>query len=70
MSESTLIRDEWCVVRNDEGRYSVWPTTRPLPAGWHAGEQRGSREECLRALESIWTDPRPLALRIAMEAAR
>ena len=26
--------DEFVVVRNDDGMYSVWWVDRPVPAGW------------------------------------
>ncbi|GAA4452319.1 MbtH family protein [Phytohabitans houttuyneae] len=57
------------VVRNDEEQYSIWWTDRDLPAGWHAEGTEGTREECLAKIGEIWTDMRPLSLRLRMEAA-
>ncbi|MFX8903115.1 MbtH family NRPS accessory protein, partial [Acinetobacter baumannii] len=35
---------EYDVVINDEEQYSIWPTYRPIPAGWRAVTgQRGPR---------------------------
>jgi MbtH protein len=57
------------VVRNDEEQYSIWWTDRDLPAGWYAEGTEGTREECLARIGEIWTDMRPLSLRLRMEAA-
>ncbi len=55
------------VVVNDEEQYSVWWTGRTLPAGWRAEGTEGTHEECLRRIDEIWTDMRPLSLRRRME---
>ncbi|MFK0295382.1 MbtH family protein [Streptomyces sp. NPDC090442] len=54
------------VVRNDEDQHSIWWADRPLPAGWYAEGTEGSREECLRHIDTVWTDMRPLSLRRRM----
>ncbi|MDT0380776.1 MbtH family NRPS accessory protein [Streptomyces sp. DSM 42041] len=51
------------VVLNDEEQYSVWPADRGLPAGWRAEGTTGDREACLRHIDAVWTDMRPLGLR-------
>ena len=58
--ESTVFR----VVRNDEEQYSIWAADRDLPAGWYMEGTMGSREVCLDQITRIWTDIRPLSLRI------
>jgi MbtH protein len=55
--------DTYSVVRNDEEQYSIWSTSRTLPAGWKDIGRVGSREECLAYIENVWTDMRPLSLR-------
>jgi len=54
------------VVLNGEEQYSIWWADRPLPAGWHAEGSEGTREECLERINSLWTDMRPLSLRLRM----
>ncbi|MFE6688284.1 MbtH family protein [Streptomyces sp. NPDC057743] len=54
------------VVRNDEEQHSIWWADRPLPDGWYAEGTEGSREECLRHIDAVWTDMRPLSLRRRM----
>jgi MbtH protein len=54
---------QYCVVRNDEEQYSIWPTDRALPAGWAAQGVTGTKAECLAHIERIWTDLRPLSAR-------
>ena len=67
MTRSFTNRIDWRILRNAEGRYSVWPTAYPLPAGWEGEGTRASRSDCLDRIEQIWQDPRPVALRKAME---
>ncbi|GAA1102856.1 MULTISPECIES: MbtH family protein [Kitasatospora] len=54
------------VVVNHELQYSIWPAGRDLPAGWTAEGVSGTREACLAHIEEIWTDMRPLSLRLRM----
>jgi MbtH protein len=54
------------VVINHEEQYSIWPTYRPIPAGWRAVGKRGKKAECLAHIDEVWTDMRPLSLRLAM----
>jgi MbtH protein len=57
-------------VVNAEEQYSIWPTELELPAGWRAVGAAGSKDECLRYIESVWTDIRPLSLRQSLAARR
>ncbi len=56
------------VVVNDEGQYSTWPADRELPEGWKPTGFRGGKEECLRHIEQVWTDLKPLSLRGLIES--
>lgn len=58
---------EFCVLINDEGQYSLWPTFRDVPAGWTAVGPRGKRQDCLDYIEQNWTDMRPKSLIRDME---
>lgn len=53
------------VVLNDEEQYSIWPAERPVPAGWRTAGHRGDKASCLAFIDEVWTDMRPLSLRIA-----
>lgn len=66
MTRSLTADADWRILCNSEGRYSVWPAPYPLPAGWQAVGQPASRAECLTRIETLWADPRPLALQKAM----
>ncbi|MEU4498890.1 MbtH family NRPS accessory protein [Streptomyces sp. NPDC023998] len=57
----------YLVVINDEKQYSIWPAHRDLPLGWHKEGKSGKREECLDHIEQVWTDMRPLSLRVRMD---
>lgn len=54
------------VVVNAEEQYSIWPAQRGNPAGWTDEGTRGTKEECLRRIEEVWVDMRPLSLRQQM----
>jgi uncharacterized protein YbdZ (MbtH family) len=58
---------EFVVVVNDEEQYSIWPTDREVPDGWRDAGKRGLRPECLAYIDEVWTDMRPLSLRVAMD---
>jgi len=58
---------EFLVLVNDEGQYSLWPSSIDVPAGWRATGPRGTREECLAWIDANWTDMRPLSLVRQME---
>ncbi|MFY1671403.1 MbtH family protein [Plantactinospora sp. WMMB334] len=52
------------VVLNEEEQYSVWPAQRANPAGWRDEGTRGTRDECLDHIESVWRDMRPRTVRL------
>ncbi|MFF8618738.1 MbtH family protein [Streptomyces sp. NPDC015350] len=54
------------VVVNEEDQYSIWPADKPLPAGWWTVGFEGVKQECLRHIETLWTDMRPRSLRLAL----
>jgi MbtH protein len=59
--------EQFRVVVNHEGQYSIWPVDRDLPLGWEDDGTVGTRAECLAHIEEVWTDMRPLSLRRSMD---
>jgi MbtH protein len=57
------------VVVNHEEQYSIWPLERPNPAGWRDAGQSGPKADCLHYIGQVWTDMRPLSLRLKMGAS-
>ena len=57
------------VVVNDEEQYSIWPADRENALGWKDVAKQGSKAECLDYIQQVWTDMRPLSLRIRMQQA-
>lgn len=55
------------VVRNHEEQYSIWPVGREIPLGWVDCGFNGDKQSCLKHIESVWTDMRPLSLRKQMD---
>ena len=60
-----MLSDEFLVVVNHEGQYSLWPIGRAVPSGWTATECSGPKDACLTYINQVWTDMRPLSLREA-----
>ncbi|MEW2121281.1 MbtH family protein [Streptomyces sp. NPDC005474] len=54
---------QYLVVCNGEEQYSIWPVGRPLPNGWRSTGPSGPKSECLRHIDEVWTDLRPLSAR-------
>jgi MbtH protein len=54
------------VVVNSEEQYSIWPVDLPDAPGWRPTGVEGSREDCVAHIDEVWTDMRPLSLRVAM----
>lgn len=54
----------YTVVINHEEQYSIWPVSKVVPAGWRAIGKTGTKPECLSYIDEVWTDMRPLSLRM------
>ena len=54
------------VVVNHEQQYSIYPADRTNPLGWNDAGKTGPKEECLAYVREVWTDMRPLSLRLRM----
>lgn len=57
----------YTAVMNHEEQYSIWPVNREVPAGWKRVGEVGARDQCLAFIKQVWTDMRPLSLRLQME---
>jgi MbtH protein len=57
----------YLAVVNHEEQYSIWLADRPLPLGWQETGTKGTKQECLDYIGTVWTDMRPLSLRKQME---
>ena len=58
----------YIVLINHEEQYSLWPQGKKIPEGWRSVGREGTREECSKYVDEVWTDMRPLSLRRHMEA--
>ncbi|WP_321473486.1 MbtH family protein [uncultured Paludibaculum sp.] len=56
----------YIVLINDEGQYSLWPSSIDVPAGWSVVHQTDTRQACLDYIAANWTDMRPKSLIVAM----
>ena len=55
--------DQYNVVVNIEGQYSIWPDDKEVPYGWNIEGKRGTKEDCLNYIKEVWTDMRPKSLK-------
>jgi MbtH protein len=55
------------VVINHEEQYSIWARDRANPLGWRDEGTVGTKKACLQHIDEVWTDMRPLSLRIQMD---
>lgn len=51
-------QEEFCVLVNADGQYSLWPVFREPPAGWTLTGPHGGRQTCLDWIDAHWTDMR------------
>lgn len=56
-------QNRYLVLVNYEEQYSLWPSTKLIPAGWKLILCESTKEECLAYIDKVWTDMRPLSLR-------
>ena len=61
--EGELDTTIYVVVLNNEDRYSIWPASEPIPAGWHDVGKHGTRHEVLQYIAEMWQDMRPRNVR-------
>ncbi len=52
--------EQFCVLLNEEGYYSVWPAAMPITIGWSEAGYRGDREACIAHVDAVWTALRPV----------
>jgi MbtH protein len=69
MNTDTDDKTIYKAVVNHEEQYSIWPAHKPNPAGWRDAGKSGLKAECLAFIKEVWTDMRPLSLRLKMEQA-
>jgi MbtH protein len=63
MTESTPL---FCIVKNHEEQYAVWPADLAVPAGWTVEGGARPKQECLDEIDVLWVDMRPASLRRQM----
>jgi len=54
---------QWRVVINHEGQYSILRDYDPPVNGWHDVGFSGTKDECVAHIDQVWTDMRPLSVR-------
>jgi len=69
-AENGTDRAAYRVVVNDELQYSICRADHPNPSGWNDGGVTGLKSECIAYIERVWTDMRPLSVRLAMDRSQ
>ena len=60
-------QEMYLILINHEEQYSLWPSYKPIPAGWTAVGEKRTKEECIAYIDIVWIDMRPLSLRKQMK---
>ncbi len=60
--------DKYAVIINHEEQYSIWPIDLSIEKGWRPVGITCTKDQCLRQIEELWTDMRPLSIRCRIEA--
>ena len=55
------------VLINHEEQYSLWRADLDIPKGWKQVFGPESHDACMKYVDEVWTDMRPLSLRKLME---
>lgn len=50
---------QYLAIKNDDGQYSLWPATKPIPSGWRPTAIQGDAETCKKLVDQEWRDMRP-----------
>ena len=56
----TLRTDRYKVVINHEEQYSIVPMDQPLLKGWQDTGKMGKSTDCMKFIEEVWTDMKPV----------
>lgn len=65
-----ILQELYEVVKNIEEQYSIWPQNKEVPSGWKKVGYSGEKDVCLKHIEQVWTDMRPLSLRKHIESMK
>lgn len=54
--------EEFLVLRNEAGQFSLWPARIDVPGGWDQVRGPSERTDCVDFIERTWSDaPTPSA---------
>lgn len=56
------------VAINREEQYSIWSDDKAIPDCWHEAGKSGDRQSSMEYINKMWTDIRPLSLRMQTAA--
>ena len=54
--------NQFKVLVNSEGQYSIWPLAKSLPDGWNEVGFIGDKSACSSYINEHWLDMRPASL--------
>jgi len=44
------------ILIDSNKKYQIWPLNKKNPIGWNKVGKTGSKKECLKYIEEVWTD--------------
>lgn len=48
--------DTYQVIVSPDKKYSLISAGTPVPSGWRALSRQGTKQECIKYIEEVWTD--------------
>ena len=60
------MKDGYVVIENSEEQYMIWPREEYVPDDWSLAGAGGDYDVCRAYIEEVWTDMRPLSLRMRL----
>jgi MbtH protein len=59
MSPKRIYGSSFSVLVNPNKQYTLIARGEPIPAGWKPTSKEGTKEQCIKYIEEVWTDMTP-----------
>ncbi len=60
MSPKRIYGNAYTVLVSADRKYSLIPAGTPVPGGWKPTGKQGTKEQCIKYIEEVWTDMTPI----------
>ena len=60
MSPKRIYGDAFVVLVSPDKKYKLITEGSPVPSGWKPTSRKGTKSQCLKYIEEVWTDMTPI----------